>query len=366
MMESSSSSQSSSPSQPHRSQLYSNCSPSSSSQQRSLIHQNFSVKDKKRVCENCHISYSLNTSPTVLYKHLRKCNPNALSRTDPKMFDVVMFIVTSNLPINIIENEYFKKITYNLLNSRNTFLTKLNELNYTNERIIYRYLERVKQVSATIDGWTSPNGDHYVGITTSFIQGNNINTVLINVEKIQKSNSKNISSFINDTLIDYGVLEKLVGITTDAGSEIIAATRVNHMNRFPCVNHMINLALNDFFNSTALIQNLLGKCQNISTHFKNSFRSQWLLHEVEDSELFPEFHVSKKIKKYTPTRWYSSMQMFRSILGNLKGIFICLSNRGMNNEISINGEYIMISSYILFYCLYPNMFHTFNFICDER
>ena len=116
------------------------------------------------------------------------------------------------------------------------------------------------KLSFSIDGWTAPNMTSYYGITVHFIDENYkfISFVLDFVAAKGKHTGKHIAELFLKTLEEYGIHDKIQGITLDNAAantsfmkELVIllnkeSTSFGHEDQhFRCFTHIINLAVQD-------------------------------------------------------------------------------------------------------------------------
>jgi hypothetical protein len=330
------------------------------------------TSDSTHHCRHCSATYSRKSSTSTLSKHhnsAHKTIPLCDESTDE---DLILFLVTTDTPFSVIENPYFQKISKIRITSRNTIANRLPRMRANLVAKIKQQLASVSFVSLTADNWSSPGGDKFFGVTAAHIDEDwNFQEYLLDVRHIKSSTSTVLSTIILDITTKFEVNGKVVGITTDAGSDILASTQVNDMFQVWCINHLISLCLKEMLTKSALSP-MFQKLKRISKHFHTPIKSHELLANYEGEEFFPddeEFHseedsvssdinplsdcdpvgesnesldddevstqpspavknkIRLKVQGYCETRWLSVYPMLRSILRNLRRILFVFSHR---------------------------------------
>lgn len=120
--------------------------------------------------------------------------------------------------------------------------------------------ENASKISFTVDGWTSVANKSYYGITGHFIDAQwNIQSIVIDFVPSSGCHSgKAIAKLFHSTLKEYGLLDKVQGITLDNASAnttflkeleplmVSDGIDFDPINQhYRCFAHVINLAVND-------------------------------------------------------------------------------------------------------------------------
>ncbi|GBC36498.1 zinc finger BED domain-containing protein RICESLEEPER 2-like [Rhizophagus irregularis DAOM 181602=DAOM 197198] len=152
---------------------------------------------------------------------------------------------------------------------------------------IRKVLQEVSgKISFTIDAWTSSNSISFLGITAHWISDEwELKNILLDFVKLEGSHSgKNIKEFFLKSLKDFGIMTKILGITTDNASnnntfleevsnelaeKNIEFDNVNQHVR--CLAHIINLAAQEALKSLKATVNtsedeLLNQHENIQNN----------------------------------------------------------------------------------------------------
>ena len=125
----------------------------------------------------------------------------------------------------------------------------------------------------TTNLWTSASGDPYITLTCNFIDSNwKIKGYCLQTHYLPKDHTAvNISEVLSETLQQWKPEEnRLVGITTDSGSNIKAACG---WARRSCIVHNLNLAVNKGLNDSC-IQRALRACRSTVAVFSHSWKKK--------------------------------------------------------------------------------------------
>ena len=115
--------------------------------------------------------------------------------------------------------------------------------------------------SITFDGWSSQNGNPYLGITIRTLIDYEFKDYFLNLVELSLEDAANISTKVFFSLMEYGLdLQKITSCTTDNCATMQAAVKDLNIGHIPCVCHILNLIFKEFIDNCLLFWNLF---QNI-------------------------------------------------------------------------------------------------------
>ena len=167
-----------------------------------------------------------------------------------------------------------------------------------NEKIMYKiqYHINVEQnVSLCVDNWTSTDMNHFFGITTNFYDNNErLNNSLIKVKELdrvkhKKKSSQLIKEILMDTFDKYEIHQQAVPVTSDFGGDIVKTINEDrnlNLVHIPCICHIINNSLKEFWKSDTRVKYIFDCFREFSNHFRSSFISQDMLDEYNEQKNF--------------------------------------------------------------------------------
>ena len=130
--------------------------------------------------------------------------------------------------------------------------------------------------SATTDLWTSAAGDPYMTFTTHYIDNNwELKSYCLQTHYLpQDHTGENVAEVLEETLQQWALeVNKLVGITTDSGSNIKLACALLNWTRLSCFGHNLNLAVEKGLNDRR-VQRGLRVCRSAVAAFSRSWKKQ--------------------------------------------------------------------------------------------
>jgi hypothetical protein len=147
--------------------------------------------------------------------------------------NLIKFVLMTDQPLSIIENEYFRDLLCSIdpqvldsisSISRESLATDIKARAIALKEKLKEKLKKVDTVAITTDLWTSPNHTNYAGITAHFYHQNVLNNYCLDLVEMEGSHTaENIQNIIGEALKEYEIEDKIVAITTDAASNMVKA-----------------------------------------------------------------------------------------------------------------------------------------------
>jgi hypothetical protein len=230
-------------------------------------------------CKLCEAEYGVSTSTTTLRRHLINIHSSTYmqhNQQQPKQISSYTFSeqmhITINLlrwlivglqPFNIVEQAEFQQFIHSLdpryvIPCRQTIKENLDSLFLQRRtKIKSEFNSLMAKIALTTDIWTSNyNNTAFLGITMHYINNNwEVKKCLLDIIPIEGSHTATlILTKLTDVLQDFNISNKIISLTTDNGSNMLACGRelANELeagfsnftfthNR--CAAHVINLAV---------------------------------------------------------------------------------------------------------------------------
>ena len=238
---------------------------------------------------------------------------------------LVKMIAKEYQPLSLVEDAEFKEFVKMLnptyaLPSRKTLSTNLIPLLYKHLEKLRADLEDVDVLSLAMDGWTSVNNQCYCAITAHFINNEcKLDCFLLDCFEFSESHTdENLSSEIKRILKHWNVADKVVTVVTDNSAKIKAAVRKCGYRHISCYAHLLNLVVQE---AKKEIQDIRNKVKFIVEYFKRSPQATAKLSSFQKKMDFEGL----KLKQDVPTRWNSTLDMFKRILALKQPVLAALA-----------------------------------------
>ncbi|GJJ75808.1 hypothetical protein EMPS_08166 [Entomortierella parvispora] len=172
---------------------------------------------------------------------------------------------------------------------------------------------QLDKVSLTLDGWSSRDRRKFLGITCHFFsRSSGMVSFIIGMERIHgRQTAINIMDALDRVVRDWGLHNRVSGITTDQGANVkLAMTLYNNQVApiawIPCASHKIQLCINNALKRQSSVFAIFQKCKDISAVFAESSAATDILNSQQKR------HFDGKqwnLLTFNKTRWNSWFTM---------------------------------------------------------
>lgn len=196
---------------------------------------------------------------------------------------------------------------------RKTLSTRyLPQMFETEKSRILHLVEGVKHYACTTDMWTSKAQHAYMSLTVHYISEDfSLHSHLLETKEFPDSHTGvNIAEGLEGVLQDCNLfLSGLTAVTTDNGSNIVAATNLLDCVRLPCFSHCLNLGV-EKASSLPDISRALARCRCLVSHFNHSPKAAYMFKKKQEDLQ----HSTQNLIPDVQTRWNSSYYMVQRII----------------------------------------------------
>lgn len=330
---------------------------STKSKKKDIVIDSFKIKDGKNFCliGNCNKKFSVNTSKTVLKKHLQKKhkyeiasskqneqvdeknieiskNAHSLNPTENDVYEAFSKVFSSkSLPYTLIDNKNFI-YALNLYKKTDVTLTKYKlrdttlQMGKKNEREIIAKLSANRHpVTLAIDGWTNVRSNK---VTNLLLISNGTSYYHSSIENKETKNdaewlSSQVGAKIGD-LINDGV--NIIAITTD-NENLMKATCKKLKEKYPflidipCAAHLMQLCLKticEIPKIKEIISEISRVVDMIKYNKENSVKLE-TFQRADGSEIL-------KVIRYIEIRWTSLIGCTERLLSLKKYINVVITD----------------------------------------
>lgn len=172
--------------------------------------------------------------------------------------------------------------------------------------------------SGTTDLWTSGSCDPYLTFTIHFVDAswNLTSNCLDTVPLYADHTGANIAETTTDILENWNLdVTRLVAMTTDNGSNVVAAYRNLNILRVSCFGHNLDLAIKKGLDIQQ-VHRALARCHSLVELFHRSWKKTRDLREKQRQLDLPQHKIMGDVS----TRWGSTFSMISRILEQQQAI----------------------------------------------
>ena len=290
--------------------------------------------DSKAECTLCHRLYATGGGTSALNDHLERKHHTALQqnhdrpdqsskipnyfsakpvlqkypRNSPKKksldLKLALMIAVDFQPYQIVENQGFREFVEELdprydLMCRQTLTNRIVPQVFDLCKQATRgILDTIEYASITSDGWSSVSNDAYISVTIHFIDLDWVfRKMLLDIVPITdiSEDADAVKCAIEQVLIDNEVQDKIVRVTTDEGSVMVAATSLLQKKHLPCILHVFNTIIRNSATKKGLTETdddkhnqfnaLIRKNKKIVTFFHRSTKAKRYIQQIESRDL---------------------------------------------------------------------------------
>jgi hypothetical protein len=152
-----------------------------------------------------------------------------------------------------------------------------------NKEKLTQLLKTAQSISLTTDLWTSRSKHGYLGLTATWINQNfEILDVLLEITYFPAPHTAEaIADVINNSIKKWKIEDRVITITTDNGSNMIAAiNKLAPITRLSCVAHTLQLAIGK---GLKLVQDLTKHAKQLINFFSTQKQIERLVKAQKDS-----------------------------------------------------------------------------------
>ncbi|XP_077965857.1 zinc finger BED domain-containing protein 4-like isoform X2 [Styela clava] len=238
---------------------------------------------------------------------------------------LVNMIVGDMRPVNMVHGTNFTKlmgyIEPNYKIPSRQFFTREIEARYVNCKLkLIDFLKSVENKALTMDTWSSPKMESYIGITCHFWAGRDIKSyVLATCQVIDSHTGENIASWICTSMEVFAIPpSKVVAVVTDNGANVISAIRVLKekyewcLHHIRCAAHTLQLCIKDCLSETS-IKRAIGAARHLVQHFRHSPKAMDEIRKRYTANREPDTPPTIELSMDCTTRWNSTHDMLKNL-----------------------------------------------------
>ena len=227
---------------------------------------------------------------------------------------------------------------------RKLLATKYIPALYEQEKTrIQQKIEGVKDFGLTTDIWTSRAKHAYTSLTIHYIDDTfQLQSHLLSTREFPESrNAENINDELQEIIGDWGLTESgIAGITTDNGSNILAAVDLLQWPHVSCSSHTLQLGVEKAM-KLPQVAKALARRRRLVSHFNHSAKSSYLLKKKQDDL----HHVKHSLIQDVVTRWNSAYYMVERVLEQQQPLCAALFELRKEDLMPSDSEFSVMECY---------------------
>ena len=219
---------------------------------------------------------------------------------------VAYFICKDGLPIYTVEKPGFRSMIKKLdsryeIPSRAHFSRSIIPDLYTStKQKVTQEIAGLKFFAATTDMWSSIGMIPYMSFTLHFINEEwQLKSFVLSTSYLPKNHTAEVLAEALEEVMSEWTLNSdcLVSLTTDSGSNIVAAARKLHWTRLSCFGHNLNLAITKALSKDKRCDRALGHVRKLVSAFSYSWKRRRDLTQAQITLDIPQ-HRLISVSKY--------------------------------------------------------------------
>lgn len=211
------------------------------------------------------------------------------------------FFLLNGIAFNKIESDELKSLTADLMN-RKELSDYAGIISNRIEAKIFSDLRNASHISASFDGWTGIDTQHYLGVTIRCIINKSLKWFTIGFSHIEEihATSVEIGYLLTKSFREFGIIGRVRSVVSDSHSVMTCAAVNIDVWGCECILHMLHTLLGSFVNAA---KPLLTPIFNLASYLANS--TKWTA--------FAKKRNICSIPSFTAIRWSSMYATFKAI-----------------------------------------------------
>lgn len=240
-------------------------------------------------------------------------------------------------PLSIVEDEGFRGFVsaldpnYKLPSRKQLTETRIVNMFEECKGKVRESLQNAPSVVLTTDMWTSESTVVYITVTSHVIQNWQVKEFVLETHSFHgQPTAVNISSELKRITDEWNITEKVVGVVTDNGENMVSAVHNVGWRHYPCFAHTLNLVVKDSLKAVPEVVQVVEKCITIvsflhhSTKVTEKLRAVQQQLKVAEHELIQSGDTHWKSVFYMLERLYAQNEAVTKALCLLEKRELCL------------------------------------------
>ena len=288
------------------------------------------VNRKTRKCPSCGKIFEKKTGTSSIRAHLQS-HGMLLTKEKQTTLDnfvkkkatksekkqaVIDWIILDMQPFKVVEGKAFQNMISSFdpnfqLPTRNSIKKFIVKSFEKRKKLIIEYIKKISgKVSLTTDLWSSLNNESFLGITIHFIDESWVlRHFTLDILQFKGAHTgQSIADKIYEVLVEFGLENKTVSMTTDNASNVILSARIlatkfdHEFTHYRCVAHILNIIV------TAGLNAIKVPIKKLRKLIKMIRKSTKMLEELENLAKIDHQNFLRPVLD-CKTRWNSTYNM---------------------------------------------------------
>ena len=202
----------------------------------------------------------------------------------------------------------------------------------------------VSYYALTTDIWTSRHNEAYTGITIHFVNATyQLKSYLLETQVFPEAHTgSNIAEELQEILKNWKLpQDKISAITTDNGTNIVAALEIVQWKRMQCFSHTLQLAV-EVVLKLPEVSRALARCRHLVAHFNRSAKSTYLLKQKQVNLHQKTLALVQDVS----TRWNSAYYMAEHLLSQQQPVCATLLELHKGDMMPTDAEFTTLELFV--------------------
>ncbi|KAJ3584077.1 hypothetical protein NHX12_014573 [Muraenolepis orangiensis] len=254
---------------------------------------------------------------------------------------VCKFICEGMHPVSVVEEPTFKALLrtadprYSPPSKYDLALKMLPQMYGHAREAVLGELASVVNCGVTTDLWQSPAQNRtYISLSVHSVDhsaaaGFSVGSKCLKTFEVQDVDAaENITSAMYEAFVEWGVIHKVSGVTTDGSPDIVKACSLLELSvQMPCLGHVIARGVEEAF-GLPRVKLFLGSCRKVVAYFQETAMSLYTLREKQRQHGVPD----RPLVRDRGGSWLSTLAMLQRLKEQRPAIVAALAENPASHQ----------------------------------